>query len=57
MSHVCEPERYPDGLGETWTCPDCGRPYESYAVKPEHWPGMTGAIPHPFGWLSRKEGD
>lgn len=54
--HYCEPTHYPSGLGETWTCPECGRLHESFdphvdSRLPEY---AVKAIPDgTFGWRSR----
>ncbi len=52
MAHTCEPDHYPDSLGQTWDCPTCGRHYEAFEVRPEH--GLPGGIPAPYGWLNKE---
>lgn len=52
MNHHCEPDHYPDALGETWDCPICRRHWEAFEVKPENVP--LGGIPAPYGWLSKE---
>jgi hypothetical protein len=47
----CEPEQYPTGYGEKWTCPHCGRKYHSFKVRPEQVPA-SAYLPDSFGWTT-----
>lgn len=55
--HVCEPTHWPTGLGESWTCGECGRVHRSYRVHDDPGPltpSMLATIPEgTHGWTTR----
>jgi hypothetical protein len=52
--HWCEPDRYPEALGDQWTCPECGRLHHAYDPHNDNLPDwVTAKIPADvLGWRS-----